>query len=143
MSHVPSWMQHSTARTEGLGCIKSHINASCHTYEGVVSHVNTSCHADMNKSCHLLDSTQHCATRRGWGASSHIWVRHVTHMNESCHIRMLGCIKSHMNASCHIYEWVKSRMDLLNHAYMNESCPILDTAQHCATRKGWGAASHI
>ena len=77
-------------------CVRSHMNESCRTHEGVMSNV---C---MNHAIHMNES--------------HIWMSHATHTNESCHkfVWVMPHIwMSHatdMNESCHTYRTRKRIM---------------------------------
>jgi len=84
MSHI--WMSHVT-----------HMNESCHTYEGVMSHMWMShvTHTGIEAPHRLIlykDESTHESTYEWVILSyhtyewviSHIWMSHITHMNESC-----------------------------------------------------------
>jgi len=95
MSHIWSgFVTHGVVMA--LICMSSvtHINATCHIYEGVTSNVWMSQVTHVNESRHMC----------GW-VMSHIWVSLVAGVDESCRT----------------FEWVTSHAWLSHVANMNES----------------------
>ena len=88
----------------------THMNESCHTYEGSISHVWMSHVKHMNESFHTYEWVMsHISTHM----MCHIWTGHVTHINKSL------CRYGYAQKS-HTHPWKSHTYSQKSHTYLQK-----------------------